>query len=83
MLKNTIFPFLYWTHKALYKTKKSLAISNILIVSDLYVIQLGLEPSTYSLEGCCSIQLSYWTLLKSGANIVLILYFRKYFCVFI
>jgi hypothetical protein len=25
------------------------------------VIQTGLEPVTRSLEGCCSIQLSYWT----------------------
>ena len=22
--------------------------------------QEGIEPPTYSLEGCCSIQLSYW-----------------------
>ena len=26
-----------------------------------FVIPLGLEPKTYSLEGCCSIQLSYGT----------------------
>ena len=26
-----------------------------------FVIQTGIEPITYSLEGCCSIQLSYWT----------------------
>ena len=25
------------------------------------VIQAGFEPTTRSLEGCCSIQLSYWT----------------------
>ncbi len=25
------------------------------------VIQAGFEPTTHSLEGCCSIQLSYWT----------------------
>ena len=24
------------------------------------VTQSGIEPETYSLEGCCSIQLSYW-----------------------
>jgi hypothetical protein len=24
--------------------------------------QEGIEPPTYSLEGCCSIQLSYWRL---------------------
>ena len=27
------------------------------------VIPLGFEPKTHSLEGCCSIQLSYGTLL--------------------
>jgi hypothetical protein len=27
------------------------------------VIQAGFEPTTRSLEGCCSIQLSYWTKL--------------------
>ena len=27
----------------------------------LFVIRLGLEPKTHSLEGCCSIQLSYRT----------------------
>ena len=26
------------------------------------VIQAGFEPTTHSLEGCCSIQLSYWTI---------------------
>ena len=29
---------------------------------NLYVIPLGLEPKTHSLEGCCSIQLSYGTI---------------------
>ena len=28
-----------------------------------YVIRLGFEPKTHSLEGCCSIQLSYRTVL--------------------
>ena len=28
------------------------------------VIPLGLEPKTHSLEGCCSIQLSYGTDLR-------------------
>ncbi len=27
------------------------------------VIPLGFEPKTHSLEGCCSIQLSYGTIL--------------------
>ena len=30
----------------------------------MYVIRLGFEPKTHSLEGCCSIQLSYRTILK-------------------
>ena len=29
----------------------------------LIVIRLGFEPKTHSLEGCCSIQLSYQTIL--------------------
>ncbi len=34
--------------------------------SDPSVIRLGFEPKTHSLEGCCSIQLSYQTGLKTG-----------------
>ena len=37
-----------------------------------FVIPLGLEPKTYSLEGCCSIQLSYGTkplFAKSATNL--------------
>ncbi len=30
-------------------------------VCSLGVIELGFEPKTHSLEGCCSIQLSYST----------------------
>ena len=30
---------------------------------DPEVIRLGFEPKTHSLEGCCSIQLSYQTIL--------------------
>ena len=29
----------------------------------IFVIRLGFEPKTHSLEGCCSIQLSYRTIL--------------------
>ena len=31
--------------------------------SFFFVIRLGFEPKTHSLEGCCSIQLSYQTVL--------------------
>ena len=31
--------------------------------SDFSVIRLGFEPKTHSLEGCCSIQLSYRTII--------------------
>ena len=53
----------------------------LLKTSDFYfVIRLGFEPKTHSLEGCCSIQLSYRTdpyyfrasaglIPKVGANI--------------
>ena len=30
----------------------------------LVVIPLGFEPKTHSLEGCCSIQLSYGTIMS-------------------
>ena len=31
--------------------------------SDFSVIRLGFEPKTHILEGCCSIQLSYRTII--------------------
>ena len=42
-------------------TKKTpnLKVGRILLVAS--VIRLGFEPKTHSLEGCCSIQLSYRT----------------------
>ena len=45
------------------------------------VIGLGFEPRTHSLEGCCSIQLSYLTILICGAKVALIFIFanRKVF----
>ena len=45
------------------------------------VIELGFEPKTHSLEGCCSIQLSYLTILICGAKVALIFIFanRKVF----
>ncbi len=45
------------------------------------VIRLGFEPKTHSLEGCCSIQLSYRTaLLNAAAKISLNLSFAKKIC---
>ena len=35
----------------------------------LFVIRLGFEPKTHSLEGCCSIQLSYQTSYIAGAKV--------------
>ena len=35
-----------------------------------FVIPLGLEPKTHSLEGCCSIQLSYGTDTRTAAATV-------------
>ena len=32
------------------------------------VIRLGFEPKTHSLEGCCSIQLSYRTEIAEGQS---------------
>ena len=40
------------------------------------VIPLGFEPKTHSLEGCCSIQLSYGTSITS-AKVVKLLCAKK------
>ena len=44
------------------------------------VIRTGFEPVTHSLEGCCSIQLSYRTIPFEGANIVVLRQFAKFLC---
>ncbi len=47
-------------NETLYIQTKKRGLRSIEDLSIL-VIQAGFEPTTHSLEGCCSIQLSYWT----------------------
>ena len=49
-----------------YHTKKAL---NVVECFCFGVIRTGFEPVTHSLEGCCSIQLSYRTIPFEGAKI--------------
>ena len=55
------------TKQTWYK-KKKLELSNrkIGLQTRDKVNRLGFEPKTYSLEGCCSIQLSYRSLFCAG-----------------
>ena len=48
----------------------------------LIVIQAGFEPTTYGLEGRCSIQLSYGTILNCGAKVMLFVKYQKHFYTF-
>ncbi len=48
------------------ENSKLLNISNLEFSS---VIRLGFEPKTHSLEGCCSIQLSYRTRTAETAEL--------------
>ena len=48
-------------HKLEYKIKATLA-SGYIVALIALVISAGFEPTTHSLEGCCSIQLSYETI---------------------
>ena len=51
------------------------------ITSETFVIPSGFEPETHSLEGCCSIQLSYGTsadFLKSDAKVGIFLDSTKF-----
>ena len=61
--------WLFWSRRlygngipygALTKKARCLSTASFLLI----VIRLGFEPKTHSLEGCCSIQLSYRTILK-------------------
>ncbi len=61
------------------KAEENILTINILILP-LQVIRLGFEPRTHSLEGCCSIQLSYPTiLLNCDAKVGDIFYYSKCF----
>ena len=40
------------------------------LVAEREVIRSGFEPETHSLEGCCSIQLSYRTARKKRAKVL-------------
>ena len=46
------------------KKIKLAIIGKIVISGNCQVIPVRLERTTYSLEGCCSIQLSYGTVIK-------------------
>ena len=48
-------------------TKKA-GVGLTLAFAGFNVIRLGFEPKTHSLEGCCSIQLSYQTCLKNDLH---------------
>jgi hypothetical protein len=52
----------YFWHPGLLVQKKPPALF-ILQVAHFEVIPTGFEPVTHSLEGCCSIQLSYGTVI--------------------
>ena len=56
---------LFYTINKKTSTKLALDTRSLIPVS---VIPPGLEPGTYSLEGCCSIQLSYGTIYNFGGQ---------------
>ncbi len=61
-VNSEISYFLYFSrHMCVIKQKHLPTFIDKCFVSN--VIRLGFEPRTHSLEGCCSIQLSYPTLL--------------------
>ena len=61
MLTNTILLISIFYVLVEYTKKEFFA-------NSFFVIPAGFEPTTHSLEGCCSIQLSYET-IKSGAKL--------------
>ena len=56
-------------HKLEYKIKATLA-SGYIVALIALVISAGFEPTTHSLEGCCSIQLSYGTITLSPEGLL-------------
>ena len=59
------------------------SIKKPLKIQRLEVIPAGFEPATHSLEGCCSIRLSYETIAKAGANIDISFYSANVFLFFL
>ena len=60
-MDNIAQRFLHWISDK-YRTNYKKSASQI-PERPIFVIRLGFEPKTHSLEGCCSIQLSYRTIL--------------------
>ncbi len=60
----------------LFENKKGYRIRIYCNLLNFNVIQTGFEPVTRSLEGCCSIQLSYWTNL-GAQNYTLFLFDQR------
>ena len=55
------FAFLLLPDYQVYSVFLSVTFTRFVIPAGLFVISAGFEPTTRSLEGCCSIQLSYET----------------------
>ena len=68
-LRIALFLVQFFSKTLSHKKKRHQLIDTQLI--DGVVIPLGLEPKTHSLEGCCSIQLSYGTILNGNAKVVI------------
>ena len=61
----------------------SIQINLAICYLSILVIRSGFEPETHSLEGCCSIQLSYRTARKKRAKVLLFFYIRKFLAIFL
>jgi hypothetical protein len=74
IIQNVLLMFYYFVSDDFYFFCNSFIFS---------VIRPGFEPGTHSLEGCCSIQLSYRTILKCGAKVVLLFDFANALSIFL